>query len=118
MFMKFVAKLFLNHIMELCKQLSRRKNTKMAYIRKPDNEMYDANCMPKTNCIPQETVIRNVRLAAAYVPWQKMCELFNPIEALKKGTAFPELYSPFNPPYDPQAIYEADLKKHREPEYE
>jgi hypothetical protein len=32
---------------------------------------------------------------------------------LKKGTAFPELYSPFDPPYDPQAIYEAMMKKHK-----
>jgi hypothetical protein len=71
----------------------------MAYILKPENEMHDANsnCMPKMNCIPQETVIKNVRLAAAYVPYQKMCELFKPIEALKRGTAFPELYSPYEP---------------------
>jgi hypothetical protein len=89
--------------MELCEQHSRRKSNKMAYIRKPENEMYDENCSPKMNCIPQELEIRNVRLAAAYVPWQKLCELFNPLEALKKGTAFPELYSP----------YESKEKKHK-----
>ena len=48
------------------------------------------------NCIPQETVIKHVRLAAAYVPYQKLCTLFTPLEALKKGTAFPELYSPYD----------------------
>ena len=48
------------------------------------------------NCIPQETVIKNIRLAAAYVPYQKLCALFSPIEALKRGTVFPELYSPYN----------------------
>jgi hypothetical protein len=48
-----------------------------------------------SNCIPQETVIKNVRLAAAYVPYQSLCTLFTPIEALKRGTAFPELYSPY-----------------------
>lgn len=47
-------------------------------------------------CIPQELVIEDVRLAAAYVPYQFMCELFNPLEALVKGTAFPELYSPYD----------------------
>lgn len=47
-------------------------------------------------CIPQEMVIENVRLAAAYVPYQFMCELFNPLEALCKGTAFPELFSPYD----------------------
>lgn len=51
--------------------------------------------LPQDKCIPQETVIRNVRLAAAYVPYQKLCTLLCPIEALKHGTAFPELYSPY-----------------------
>lgn len=46
-------------------------------------------------CIPQETTIRNVRLAAAYVPYQKLCTILCPIEALKHGTAFLELYSPY-----------------------
>jgi hypothetical protein len=90
----------------------------MAYIRKPENEMYDANCSPKMNCVPQETVIRNVRLAAAYVPWQKMCELLNPIEALKKGTAFPELYSPFDPKCEPFYVWDVNGKKSRENEYD
>jgi hypothetical protein len=47
-------------------------------------------------CVPQETVIRNVRLAAAYVPFQFLCKMFSPLDALRKGTAFPELYSPYN----------------------
>lgn len=51
--------------------------------------------LPQDKCIPQETVIRNVRLAAAYVPYQKLCTLLCPTEALKHGTAFPELYSPY-----------------------
>lgn len=46
-------------------------------------------------CFPQEMVIQNVRLAAAYVPYQQLCTLLSPIEALKHGTAFPELYSPY-----------------------
>lgn len=66
-------------------------------------EMYTDNCPPQENCIPQELEIRNVRLAAAYVPYQKMCTLLSPIEALKLGTAFPELYSP----------YEKKDKKHK-----
>ena len=53
------------------------------------------NCSAMSNCIPQETIIKNVRLAAAYVPYQKLCTVFAPLEALKRGTAFPELYSPF-----------------------
>ena len=50
----------------------------------------------KDKCIPQEMVINNVRLAAAYVPYQQLCTLLSPIEALKHGTAFPELYSPYD----------------------
>lgn len=61
-----------------------------------NNRRMRDNYMPiQGACIPQELVIDNVRLAAGYVPYQFMCELFNPIEALAKGTAFPELYSPF-----------------------
>lgn len=59
--------------------------------RSRDNYIAD-----NVNCIPQELVIENVRLAAGYVPYQFMCELFNPLETLVKGTAFPELYSPYD----------------------
>lgn len=67
----------------------------MAKTSKPNYEMYDMNCDDMGQCIPQELVIRNVRLAAAYIPFQKMCSIFSPIEGLKKGTIFPELYSPY-----------------------
>lgn len=50
----------------------------------------------RKTCIPQETIITNVRLASAYVPFQKMCSNLPPVEALKKGTIFPELYSPYS----------------------
>ena len=57
--------------------------------------MYMVDSGKKMDCVPQEMTIDNVRLAAAYVPFQFLCELFNPIEALKSGTAFPELFSPY-----------------------
>lgn len=50
----------------------------------------------KSNCIPQETEITNVRLAAAYIPYETLCVLFAPEEALMRGTIFPELYSPYD----------------------
>lgn len=65
--------------------------------------MNDCHCEPMNKCIPQETMIKDVRLAAAYVPYQFMCTIFSPIEALQKGTVFPELYSP----------YEGKDKKHK-----
>jgi len=70
----------------------------MAQDEKLDFNMYQMqgmNYSPNNSCIPQETLIRNVRLAAAYVPYQKFCTIFSPIEALSKGTVFPELYSPY-----------------------
>ncbi len=42
-------------------------------------------------CVPQETVIYDPQLAHAYVPFQKLCELFSPMDALRHGTAFPPL---------------------------
>ena len=51
--------------------------------------------MPKSMCIPQQTVIEDVQLAAAYVPFQKFCGTLAPMEALCKGTAFIELFSPY-----------------------
>ncbi len=46
---------------------------------------------PAGVCVPQETVINDVKLAHAYVPIQKMCATFMPLESLKKGTIFPPL---------------------------
>lgn len=53
---------------------------------------YDAQC---ARCVPQETVIQCVRLATAYVPFQKYCGAWSPCMSLTTGTAFPELFSPY-----------------------
>jgi hypothetical protein len=76
--------------MELCEQQIRRKKLTMA------DDMKMTSSHPSANCIPQETVIKDVLLARAYVPFQKLCTLFSPMEALKRGTAFPELFSPYD----------------------
>lgn len=60
------------------------------------DDMNKNNSYHLENCIPQETTIKDVKLARAYVPFQKMCSIFSPIEALKRGTIFPELYSPYD----------------------
>ncbi len=41
--------------------------------------------------------IKNVELAQAYVPFQKLNRIFGPEESLSKGTIFPDLYKPYNP---------------------
>ncbi len=46
---------------------------------------------PGSSCVPLETPIMDVRLAHAYVPWQKLCGTMSPVQSLKSGTIFPEL---------------------------
>jgi len=43
----------------------------------------------------EEYMRPNYRLARAYVPYQKMCKVYDLKEALCKGTLFPELYMPY-----------------------
>ncbi len=47
------------------------------------------------HCTPAETTITNVRLATAYVPFQKFCATLSPVKSLMEGTVFPELISPY-----------------------
>jgi len=59
------------------------------------NKTPETDFKPMEQCTPQETVIKDVKLAAAYVPFQKLCSLFHPLDALIYGTVFPELVSPY-----------------------
>lgn len=59
------------------------------------DNMTDLSGSENTACIPQETTITNVRLANAYVPFQKFCSTYTPEMSLMRGTAFPELFSPW-----------------------
>ena len=69
---------------------------------KPQNIMPMAEMPQKAqygyHCIPQETCLCNVKLARAYVPFQKLCSVFPHLEGLAKGTIFPELFSPYCAP--------------------
>ncbi len=47
-------------------------------------------------CIPQETVLENIRLAQAYVPFQILCTTFSPAVGLTKGTIFPPLWDNYS----------------------
>ena len=42
-------------------------------------------------CMPFEPEIKDVTLAQAYVPIQRICTLMEPAQALLAGTVFPEL---------------------------
>jgi Spore coat associated protein JA (CotJA) len=61
-----------------------------------EKEARPIKCYKMSQCIPQEMAIQNVKLAAAYVPFQKFCSTSSPVEGLKRGTIFPELYSPYD----------------------
>ena len=54
------------------------------------DDMKKMNSYHMGKCIPQETTIKDVRLARAYVPFQK-CAVFFANGSFKRGTAFPEL---------------------------
>lgn len=45
--------------------------------------------------IKADAYVAPVRLAQAYVPWQRYGVIYSPPEALEKGTLFPELYFPY-----------------------
>lgn len=51
-------------------------------------------CM-ESNCIPYEEYIKVDKLARAYVPFQKLCSIYDKDEAMIKGTIFPELARPY-----------------------
>ena len=48
------------------------------------NHQREMDCMPK-----------DPALGIAYVRWQELEEVYEPLEALKNGTLFPELNKPF-----------------------
>ena len=57
--------------------------------------MHSDNCNNQQDCIPYEEYIKVVELARAYVPFQKLCGIFDLNEGLIQGTIFPELASPY-----------------------
>lgn len=59
------------------------------------NNMPEGYEAENKGCIPQETMINDVKLAHAYVPFQKFCTALPPDAALMRGTAFPELHQPW-----------------------
>ncbi|HHY92972.1 MAG TPA: spore coat associated protein CotJA [Firmicutes bacterium] len=46
---------------------------------------------------PKAQALQQLRLARAYVPFQMYTTRFEPLEALRRGTIFPELYMPYRP---------------------
>lgn len=62
-----------------------------ANVPMKSENMMGAGMKPHMECVDRETVIEDVQLAHAYVPFQKWCPTFMPMTALKKGTIFPGL---------------------------
>ena len=45
--------------------------------------------------VKASSLMASVKLAQAYVPWQRYGAIYSPQEALEKGTLFPDLYRPY-----------------------
>ena len=56
------------------------------------NRYPDMYTRPDGACVPQEMVIKDVQLASAYVPFEKLCMTYTPLKSLMVGTAFPPLH--------------------------
>ena len=50
----------------------------------------NSNCPCEMTMFPQDATV-----AMAYVPWQTLQEVYEPVMALERGTLFPELDKPF-----------------------
>ncbi len=70
--------------MRNCTKCSEESSMPMTHGR----EMCSQDNCSQDNC-------RHWAIGMAYVPWQKMEELYEPARALKAGTLFPELEKPF-----------------------
>lgn len=46
-------------------------------------------------CIPYEEYIQVDRLSVAYVPFQKLCSIYDQFQSMVEGTIFPELARPY-----------------------
>lgn len=47
------------------------------------------------NTCPMSPLPEDPVVAMAYIPWQQLNEVYEPMTALKNGTIFPELNKPF-----------------------
>jgi hypothetical protein len=47
------------------------------------------------NDIKTQSLFSDLRLAEAYIPFQRYGQIFDPMAALMNGTLFPELYRPY-----------------------
>lgn len=64
---------------------------------KQDNYYPDMAVAPDKACVPWEKVIKDVKLAHAYVPIQNFCKTYAPLKSLMEGTAFPDLVNGYRP---------------------
>jgi len=79
------------------REMDDRRNMPEVRIVPDARRMPDMTSEMPGVCVPQEMTITGVMLAHAYVPIQKLCTTFSPMEALRNGTAFPPLVSVYRP---------------------
>lgn len=54
-----------------------------------------SNMCDTDKCVPFEKVIKVEKLARAYVPFQKLCSVYDLFDGFVAGTVFPELNQPY-----------------------
>lgn len=54
----------------------------------------EADAMQREHCSQDDC--RHWAVGMAYVPWQNMDQIYEPAQALRAGTLFPELEKPFH----------------------
>ena len=59
------------------------------------NKNKNQNKNQDDKCIPYEEYIQVNSLSIAYVPFQKLCNVYDQFQSMVKGTIFPELASPY-----------------------
>ena len=59
-------------------------------------DKFDEGCCEDKYCESIEECIEDMTLGQAYVPYQKLCKIYDPKTSLSQGTVFPELDKPYS----------------------
>ena len=67
-----------------------------AYINNATEAVPSASCpCQESDCNPGDSPVDTMEVGMSYIPWQNWDNLYDPKEALSKGTVFADLYKPW-----------------------
>ena len=76
-------------------QIDMRRQRQIMYEKYPQNHMMPRMQSGCDSCKRTNDELKGMPLAMGYVPWQTYSCVYEPAEALRTGTIFPELDKPF-----------------------